>query len=258
MKKYLFVFAVLTIMVSCVTQNNLADNKIALKDFAELDQKYIPALALTSVQKVEPSRKALNNFKTYWNAFEKKYSNPKLSSAWRKLFATVDEAILEAEKLINIGTPEAMTEAHEELEVVRYDFFKTRRDMGIDYYIDYLTDFHTYMEIIVLKAKDKSPEDLTPGVLRQIVKAHEKAESLWSLVESQTLDSQLFRFSPEKTQEIKKDIQKEGLSLSILEAALEQLSREDTPSNRQEVIKKAVAIKPGFAKIFKSFGDFKL
>ena len=122
-------------------------------DFATFDQAYVPALALTKRGTLAACRAAMERLNVSWGKLKDKHGGSMPADpAWAGDFDRVSGLITRASKRLAENDQEG---AHELLEGVREVFLKTRRRNGIDYYLDYLTQFHDTMEKIVMPAAAK-------------------------------------------------------------------------------------------------------
>ena len=238
------------LIIALVSVSGCSKNDQLLRDFAKFDRTYIAVLFLTNVEKPNPSKKAIEKLKTEWNIFkEKYYVYNKEDFQWSKDFDNVEQSIMQADKIISSGRK--LVKAHEILENVRYTFIKTRRRNNIDYYIDYLTDFHEPMEHIVLRVKGKTPKTLKANDIKFIEKNLPEALKLWDALLDANFNQDLFLFNDEKVTKMHGIIQAETKTLEELKSAI------NNKSNKANLIKKTVGIKKNFALLFKQFGDFK-
>lgn len=218
-----------------------------LKDMVHFDQAYIPVLAFTSDEKLQPARATMKTLKPAWQSFKQQYSANKNDPQWQADIDKIDSYISAGEKIITRGT--GLKDAHEELEHVRIVFMNMRERNGIDYFIDHLTRFHEPMEEIVLAAKGKTPDKLTDENVALIKKVSPKTKKLWHTTSTAAFDPKLYEFDKMQTETLRNLINKEQQALARLEKALKS-------GNRAEIIGAAVGIKPNFAKLFKAFGRF--
>ena len=246
MKKNLFILGILSISLFLLHGTSIAADLI--KDFVSFDQAYIPALALTSQGKIEESKKAMNLLKDNWKTFKETYkTHNKKDLEWGKDFDKVDQMISSADKIVLSGKD--ISRAHDVLEDVRIVFMKLRKRNNIDYYVDYLTEFHEPMEAVVLTAKDKTPETLTDGDVREIQTSLNQASTIWGKIENLKFDEKLFGFATDRTVKMKSYVQAES-------DALKRLKQTMGSKDKKLIIQVAVAIKPNFANLFMMFGDF--
>ncbi len=246
MKKHLLIISILGVTLFLLYGASRAAD--LMKDFVSFDRAYIPALALTSQGKMEESKTAMNFLKENWKAFKKTYKTfKKKDLEWEKDFDKVEQAIVDADKIIL--NEKDLLKAHDVLEEIRMIFMKLRKRNNMDYFVDYLTEFHEPMEVIVLTAKGKTPETLTDGDVRGIQTSLNEALSLWKKIENVKFDEKLFGFSPDKTIKIKNYIKSESETLNKLQQTM-------ASKDKKAMIQAAVAIKPNFANLFMMFGDF--
>ena len=244
-KKILFLALILTVVpvVGYSMESNL------INDFVALDTAYVPALFLTNMDKPDPSKEAMKRLYRAWNSFFSRYyiinsDDPQ----WKKDFEKVDQKIKEATGIVFADGD--LIKAHETLEAVRYTFINTRRRHNIDYFIDYLTDFHEPMEHIVLRAKGKTPQSLTDEDIAFIEKSLPHAMDLWGKVVKADFDNVMFDFNEGKFAQMQATLQAETQSLEDLRLAL------NNKSAKEPLIKKAMGIKKPFTQLFYMFGDF--
>ena len=128
-------------------------------------------------------------------------------------------------------------------------FWKMRARNGIDYFADYLTEFHENMEAIVLAVKGKNPSTLSENDIAVMQDHLPAAKADWDRVLSANLNSELFNFGEAQVGKINQLLNAEKTALASLEATLKE-------GDPEEPIKAAAAIEPVFAKMFKMYGDF--
>ncbi len=217
------------------------------EDMVALDRAYIPALAVTTQGSLPESQRAMEILNKQWAAFKKQHAAAKGGDKqWQKDFAEIDRMIAEANKVVAGGTD--IVKAHEALEGVRFTLLAMRARSKMPYYLDALTHFHDPMEAIVLAVKDKKPDTLSDADAAKIKEALPEAEKLWAKVKLSRVDP-AFGLSTEQQQNLDKLIANETQALETLRQAL-------AGSDKAALIKAAMAIKPAFAKIYMSFGNF--
>ena len=247
MNKKIMVLALIFMIVPAVgfsTESNIVN------DFVTLDKAYVPALFLTNMKKPEPSKESMRRLHRVWGSFYTRYyifnnNDPQ----WKKDFDKIDRKIKEATQVVFANDGD-LIEAHETLETVRYTLIDTRRRHNIDYFIDYLTDFHDPMEHIVLRAKGKTPQTLTGEDIAYIDKTLPHTMALWDKIVNADFDKALFGFKQDKLDQMQATMQAETQALEDLKTALSDNAAKDM------VIKKAMGIKKNFAQLFSMFGDF--
>lgn len=224
-----------------------AGNRL-VEDMAQFDKVYIPALAYTSEEKLKPSRMAMKSLDSFWNFFSAKHrTNTHGDKRWSSDFDKAGKFIKAADRIVASG--KNLKQAHEELEHVRIVFMHLRERNNIEYFIDHLTRFHESMEKIVLAAKGRTDKTISDKELNLIRQTLPTAKTMWQAVIKANFGPELYGFDKNKEARLHLLVEKERLALRRLEMALGQ-------ENKSEIISAAVAIKPEFAKIFKSFGNF--
>ena len=217
------------------------------EDMVALDRAYIPALAVTTEGKLPESQRAMEQLNKQWAAFKQQNATIKGGDTqWKSDIAAIDRMIAEANKVVAGGVD--LVKAHEALEGVRMTMLAMRARSRMSYYLDALTHFHDPMEDIVLAAKDKTPETFGEADLAKIRAALPLAEKRWAEVKAMRVDP-AFMLSAEQQQTLTGLIASESAALDTLKKAL-------AGSDRAALIKAAVAIKPAFARIYMSFGNF--
>ena len=219
-----------------------------LKDFASFDRAFIPPLALTNQDKLKPSQKAIRLLNKNWESFKTKYynSNPQ-DPEWKEDFDRIGKQIAEATSIVESG--ENLMHAHEALEEIRSITLDLRRRNNIEYYIDYLTEFHFLMESIVHTASDNEPADMGEEVISELSDLTDEASAMWSKIEAQPFDKALFGFDDEKIAKMM------GLMKAESEA-LDNLKKAINSKDKTAIIEMAKNVKPNYAKIYMMFGDF--
>lgn len=214
-----------------------------LRDMAAFDRAYIPALVLTA--EADDSGKAVmavKDFKLRWFTFKAKYEG----RGWDTELGQVEDMIMEADGQVNVGDLKA---AHDALEGIRQVMFEIRRGEGMEYFLDYLAEFHGPMEAIVLAVKDKSPDDIGETEL-QVVRANLfSAAALWEKAETARFDRGGFRMSQSQADKLAACMDRERKALRELESAL-------ASGDRRAVVKAALDIEPNFMEAYRLFGRF--
>jgi len=241
------VFVLATAFLALCTQLALAKEENIVKEMVHFDQAYIPVLALTSEEKLQPARAAMKSLKPVWQKFNTKYGTYADDPNWETDIDKIDARIEAAEKIIARGT--GLKDAHEELEHVRVVFLNMRERNAIDYFIDYLTRFHEPMEKIVLTVKGKTVNKLSDADIDLIKHVLPEAMLLWHATSEVKFDPGLYEFNKQQTRALRELINKEQKALDNLEQAIRA-------GDREKIIAAGVAIKPNFARVFKSFGRF--
>jgi hypothetical protein len=221
-----------------------------LQDMVELDRSYIPAFLYTGTDDLLKSRQAIAKLDHAWELF--KHSNidmNKLDPYWDEDMDKVEGYIRGAEKIVKQG--ENLRPAHESLEHIRDVMLEVRVRNDMDYFLDYLTQFHSSMEKIVLTVKGKTATTLSNRDMEIIELEIKKTELLWQDVMSARADAKLFGFSKQQLKNI------ETLKLEERDN-IEQLQQALAAGDKAAIIKAGLALKPVFVRLFKMFGDFSL
>jgi hypothetical protein len=223
------------------------DTDLLLDDFARFDRAYVPALALTKMGTQQASQKALGHLKQEWRKFSASHRGSMPDDRlWQTDFNRVCEAIADAERHLK-GNQQL--DAHESLEAIREIFLESRRRNELIYYLDYLTEFHTTMEEIVLAVKVEKPGDLGSNSIARIRSLTQTAVQQWEQVKSAPFPRERFEFGEEKL------AQRQQLLKAETEA-LRQLTEAIHGNDKARIVDAGRAIKPIFAKSFMLFGDF--
>ena len=115
MKKSLIAIIATVSMALLLSAFSSAD---IVRDFAGLDQAFIPPLALTNAGKAGPAKKGMAILNQRWESFKSKYyeSNPD-DPQWKDDFDKIGRQIEQADEIVKTGKD--LMGAHENLEVVR-------------------------------------------------------------------------------------------------------------------------------------------
>lgn len=223
-------------------------NETRMMDFVSFDRAFIPPLALTNQEKVNPSRKSMGILKENWAAFKGTHyeANPK-DAKWKGDLDKVEASILGAGRIIETG--QNLMEAHELLEQVRYAFMALRKRNNIDYYLDHLSEFHEHMEAIIHSTTERDAGSLTPKDREYMGKECAQASQIWERIQAIGFDAALFGFNDQKLAEMKDLVKKEAEALQRLKSAL-------GGNDNAAIIKSAKEIRPNYANLYKLFGDF--
>lgn len=224
--------------------------KDILGGMVKFDEVYIPVLALTSQDKIDPSLIAMERLKRNWAEFKDMYENYYFNDIkWSNDFCSIDNLINRAS--IIVDSKQNLIHAHETLEGVRQILMKLRKRNNINYFIDLLTEFHEPMEKIVLKAKKLKPENFTGSDWKGFNGLSIKAKKLWKNVMNYNFNSSLFNFDRAKTIRFKDNLIAESKALNKLAGSINN-------KNVNTILQNAKNIKHSFAKIFMMFGDLNL
>jgi hypothetical protein len=213
---------------------------------AAFDQAYIPALALTNMGKAAPSRKAMLALLVEWARLRDGYADARNGDSWQGAFTEADGLIRQAAGQVDNG---ALQEAHMTLEQVRDVFLALRTEYGVPYYLDHLTRFHAPMEHIVKLAMKRTPETLTEDDRVQVATWLGEASVLWARTVSTTPNTVWWDMDADRAAQV------DALEARVAESLVALKTALDTDDNGA-VLAASRAIKPPFARLFMSFGEF--
>jgi hypothetical protein len=220
------------------------------EDMVALDRSYIPALALTNQPNAAASARAIAALRSDWNRFRQAYAQPPAGfkpATWTTTVATIERAVTDAEARMAAGDSAG---AHEALEQVREVLLVARREAGMPYFLDELTEYHTHMEAIVAAVKGKTPATLSGADVAALRTEYVKADRAWKSVVAKRSDASRHVLAPADEPAVQKLIDDESAAMAALGAAL-------AAGDAAQVVPRASAIRPIFARLFISFGDFK-
>ena len=219
------------------------------RTYARLDRQFIPALALTDRGAAVPAQKAVARLRK--TAAELASQAPAAVTArpeWAAALADVTARCDKAQQLIAAGDVKA---AHEHLEPIRGLFVAQRRDWGVPYALDVLAAYHDAMEALVkpaavaLAAGDVyNADDLLRCRAQAIT-----AAAAWARVEQTDFDRAYLSLTKDDLAGIDEALAAERDELAALNRALRN-------GDAQEVMTTAKALKPHFARIYMTFGEF--
>lgn len=247
-KTSLFAALLLIVALSLIYVDVSKKQASLLQDMAVLDRAYIPALFYSAEGEQNKSRKAMAKFIRGWEAFKKNNIDMgKFDPYWDEDLDKVENLIHRADSLIKDGND--LVAAHDELEKIRDVMLELRVRNSMDYFLDYMTRFHSSMEAILLTVKDKPAETLSEQDLEIVEQELKKAELLWQDVMSAKVDGKLFGFNKAQLKSV------ETLKLEQRDK-IEQLQQVLAAGDKSAIIKSSLALRPVFARLFKMFGDF--
>lgn len=223
-------------------------NDALMKDFVSFDRAFIPPLALTNAEKLNPSKEAMGLLKENWDSFKaKQYNANPNDPKWKSDLDKVDQKIFEAAAIVR--TEKNLSEAHEILEQIRFIFMELRKRNGIEYYIDYLSDFHEHMEAIMHTVQERDPASFSAKDKDYVAREFDQADKTWKRIETAAFDKDFYGFSDQRLARMKECLKLETEALNNLKKALEG-------EDKALIIKAAKGIRPNYAEIYKLFGDF--
>lgn len=243
----LILFSSFTYSCSNFSSPNLDNSKIssALKldflDMVTVDKNYVSSLVLTSQGNIDKSKKAISMLKDSWRLLkDKNYSS--LNQKDKNLFDSIDKVILDAEKYL---AESKISESHEVLEMFRTLSYEFRKNNNIDYYMDYLTDFHTEMEKVLNAGISEGDLDKKFNLVKETLP---KAIESFNFLENKTFDKKIFSFSDEK------DLQRINF-IKAEKQKLEELKKLVDSNDKELTLTKSQEIKENFVKLFSLFGN---
>lgn len=217
-----------------------------LEDMAAFDAAYIPALVLTNQPKREAAERAMAKLDQALIGFKQRVPEPLRAD---KLFAAelaqVEKCISDAARIMGSGG--SLTAAHDALEPVRQILLVARRRNGLQYYPDYLTEFHDVMEDLVLAAKKGVPLD--DAQRDEVSTLLARADVAWMKVETVKYDPAVYALDAERSERLKAGITAER-------ERLDELRRLQDGGDWARWVEQAPALKSGFSRVFALFGDF--
>jgi hypothetical protein len=219
-----------------------------IKDTAVFDKAYIPPLFLTSQGKVEESKLAMKFLKEDWAAFKEKYYSTQPNDVqWKKDLDKAEDLIMAADK--NVASGKDLRSAHADLEQAGGILKDARQRNKIEYFPDYLVEFHDIMEEIFEPAANWKPETMSEKDIQNIQKVLSNGLEAWAVTKKAKFTPEFHGFSPEKVQKMRNLQKAEEDALLALQGVLKK-------GDKVEIIKHALSLKPKYAPIYLLFGDF--
>jgi len=233
--------------VACLVLASLlfgCNEQEVLHDMARFDRAYVPALVLTGTKDTTgQSVLAVKRLRQDWDL---------LSAKYRQLFVAGDatgkvSGIIErADLLITTGDFEG---AHRELQSISGILKDARKESGIDYYMDYLSQFSTTISKPVSAVMGKEPEDITGSDVESIAVMLPKARAQWNAVSNARFDRKPFLFDKQTERALMEAVAAETKAIENLDAAIRS-------GNRKLIARHSVLLREGFLRIFRMFGNF--
>ena len=231
----LFIF--LSVAICGCNEDNTGYN------MARFDRTYIPSLVLTA--KKDPTGQsilAISRLKQDWELLKSINSDLFMGDGLMEIDRVIERANMD----IATGDYKA---AHMGLERIRDIMHDMRKQRGIDYFVDYLNEFHSVMETMVSALSGKQSADLTEGDIKIIWNNLPEARAKWQAVKNAKFERETFIFTKETAEVMRQSIKQQEKNIDILEAAI--VSR-----NKKLIYKHTIMIKKGYSDIFKMFGNF--
>ncbi len=217
------------------------------RTFAEFDTAYIPALALTNQEKQQPAETAMVGLRDAWKSLTAKLDGALATDpAWPNDKEAIRDAIGAAAHELK---KQQLLAAHEALEEIRGQLVELRKRHQWSYDLDALNEFHETMEEIVKPAMKWTAAEIDLPVQQNLRELLQKADEQWAVVEQRGFDADARNLNEERQAKITRIVQQERQSLTNLAQALES-------ANPEQILQAARAIKPPFAQLYMSFGQF--
>lgn len=217
------------------------------EDMVALDRAYIPALAVTSQEKLAESQRAMALLNRQWAEFKQRNPAPRAGDPqWPADLAAIDQFIAETDRIV--AGDGKLAQAHEVLEGIRATLMDYRARNKMPYYLDVLTHFHDAMEEIALLAQGRTPATLGDEQVVKLEAALAAADQRWQTVLAARVEP-AFALTAARQQSLDQLLAGQSRALDTLREAL-------AGGDRAAQLKAAQGIKPAFAKIYMSFGDF--
>lgn len=216
-------------------------------EMAALDRAYIPTLTTVSDGKLEEARRAMSQLMRAWRSFMRaEFQARTTDPTWRKDCSRVQALIEEADTIVDGGVHLVL--AQDALERGRDVLRGARSRSGMEYYIDYLTDFQRPASGITAAVGGKSTATLTADDLEKIRRLMPHARDSWS----QALASEpgsIFALDPSQREELRRLREALTQTLNALDQAL-------IAEDKAAVLNSAAAVRPALVNIYAVFGDF--
>ena len=239
---------VLVLSLGCIGAAAAGQAEI-IKSMAAFDRVFIPSLAMTNMEKVGPSTKAIAKLKELWAGFAADYGKAMPNdSEWAGDIEMTSEAIDRAYQ--SISKDKDCEGAHQALEEVRFNTLQMRTRNKIPYYLDYLNQYHEAMEPLVHDFAQKTPADLKAEDFEGLKKSAIQAQNVWKTAAQAPFDAQAWGFKPGQVEKLKTIYAKGEKNFSALQKALDAGDAQAAAASIKQV-------KPIYSQAFKLFGDFK-
>ena len=215
--------------------------------FAAFDQAYIPALALTNQDRQQAAERALERLRQAWSELSEQL-DPALKDdpQWTADQQAVRDAIGAAAHELSANR---LAAAHETLEELRGRLGKLRQRHQWTYDLDALNAFHETMEKIAKPALETTADQINQAAHRDLRGLLQTAQQQWSVVEQVEFSRSARNMDDAAYERLQDLVRLQRQALSALETAL------DT-GDAEQILQAARGIKPPFAQLYMSFGDF--
>ncbi len=215
--------------------------------FAAFDQAYIPALALTNQGQQQASERAMERLRKAWTDLTEQLDAVLQDDpAWPGDRQAVRDVIGAAARELSATRPAA---AHAVLEELRGRLSGLRQRNQWTYDLDALNTFHETMEKMVQPAMEITAADVNDLAQRDLRKLLQTAQQQWSVVEEVQFSRAARNMDEAAYGKLQNLVQLQRQALSRLETALDA-------GDAEQILQAARGIKPAFAQLYMSFGDF--
>jgi len=246
-----FLILVILAMLSVAGCGNEPAKPRIMRDMADFDRAYIPAMIFTDLHRQRESEISAGRLRGKWEAFNRKYYELEIKYGvdivdkfWKEDFDKIGRLLASAEGFID---EERLSEAHLELDKIRFVFGDLRHRNGLPYFLDGMNGFDAAMDKVRSFIEGKSAlDDRDIEKLRNLaVDAREE----WGRVMSVEIEADVFGFDDEKAAAIRNRVKDEDHVLREFEMALWSDSEDSIFQTAQDV-------QPNFVVLYKAFGDF--
>ena len=220
------------------------NEKDVIYDMARFDRAYVPALALTEEKdSTGQSVLAVKRLKQDWAVLSGKYAQVlALDGASEDINRNLDRA----DMLITTGD---FRGAHKELEPIGSILLRARKKHGIDYFMDYMTAFHSSLERAVAILDNRVPATLTEEDVSVISGLLPDIRTRWNAVAEAPFDRTAFLFDKETETSLRSALAEEAKAIDNMDAALRS-------GNHKLIFKHALLLREGYQRVFRMFGNF--
>lgn len=210
------------------------------------DQAYIPALALSNLNKQDAALRAVAILKDQWQTFSGTFAGRFSTVDWKQGFDRTEAVLANSEALLKKSD---LAGAHAALEEVRNIWVSLRETHSIPYFIDYLNRYHESMEEVTAVTAGRTSATLDQAQVLQVEALLPEARRRWEAAVAASFDGTSFGFSASRTEDLRRAEQAVLQGIGQVELALQS-------GERDVLIRVVEAMKPAFTKTFLMFGNF--
>ncbi len=229
-------------------ESSAADNATAdlVAGMVTFDRAYIPVLALSSQNKLDASRKAIEILKEQWSVFAGQFGDRYPEADWKQGFERTAVILVRSADLLKTGD---LAGAHAALEEVRDVWVDLRERRSIPYYVDYLNRYHESMENVTAVTAGRTGATLEEAQVRQVAALLPEARAKWEATLAAPFNAAAYGFAAGKADELRKAEQAVLDGIGAVGQAL-------LTGDRDALARTVEAMKPAYTKTFLMFGDF--